>query len=276
MGPRAGGGPARQPGGYRRPRWPGPRGPQPILVLWYLLSSSGARSSRRPNCRGAFPGRPARAGSRSTPRTAGWNCPSTWPPRRHCRPRSRNGRCAPWPEGWPTACSPSPPPSTGPSSATVRPRRIGSPPSSPMPPRRRRPSDVRRGPAARPGSAAWPRSAGVRRSSGCAAPAASDRRAHRHGPSGARGMNPPVDYHHLSAGCSAAWLARLLWEQEAAGSNPASPTGCRRTASSGVGLRDTGRSGGVAASLGQFHHRRRHHAGRRPRPLPAATLTLFR
>jgi hypothetical protein len=37
-------------------------------------------------------------------------------------------------------------------------------------------------------------------------------------------MGPPVGYHHLSAGCSAAWLARLLWEQEAAGSNPASPT----------------------------------------------------
>jgi hypothetical protein len=29
----------------------------------------------------------------------------------------------------------------------------------------------------------------------------------------------------ISTGCSAAWLARLLWEQEVAGSNPAIPTG---------------------------------------------------
>jgi hypothetical protein len=43
-------------------------------------------------------------------------------------------------------------------------------------------------------------------------------------PSRATGRAPLVGYHHLSAGCSAAWLARLLWEQEAAGSNPASPT----------------------------------------------------
>jgi hypothetical protein len=31
------------------------------------------------------------------------------------------------------------------------------------------------------------------------------------------------------AGCGAAWLARLLWEQEAAGSNPAIPTSSERT-----------------------------------------------
>ena len=30
-----------------------------------------------------------------------------------------------------------------------------------------------------------------------------------------------------STGCGAAWLARLLWEQEAAGSNPAIPTNLR-------------------------------------------------
>ena len=39
-----------------------------------------------------------------------------------------------------------------------------------------------------------------------------------------------------SAGCSAAWLARLLWEQEAAGSNPAIPTRSEHMQTSGKPL----------------------------------------
>ena len=38
-----------------------------------------------------------------------------------------------------------------------------------------------------------------------------------------RAAGPGTGAQHT--GCSAAWLARLLWEQEAAGSNPAIPTG---------------------------------------------------
>ena len=40
-----------------------------------------------------------------------------------------------------------------------------------------------------------------------------------------------------STGCGAAWLARLLWEQEAAGSNPAIPT---KSAGHRVVARDQG------------------------------------
>jgi hypothetical protein len=41
-------------------------------------------------------------------------------------------------------------------------------------------------------------------------------------------LDRPLSFHRSewfrATGCSAAWLARLLWEQEAAGSNPAIPT----------------------------------------------------
>ena len=40
---------------------------------------------------------------------------------------------------------------------------------------------------------------------------------------GIGGSNPPLSAVH-SSGCSVARLSRLLWEQEVAGSNPATPT----------------------------------------------------
>jgi hypothetical protein len=52
-----------------------------------------------------------------------------------------------------------------------------------------------------------------------------------------RGLPSTVSYGSVSPGCSAAWLARLLWEQEAAGSNPAIPT---KSAGHRVVVRDQG------------------------------------
>ncbi len=43
-------------------------------------------------------------------------------------------------------------------------------------------------------------------------------------PATQRPVASTVSYGSVPPGCSAAWLARLLWEQEAAGSNPAIPT----------------------------------------------------
>ena len=38
------------------------------------------------------------------------------------------------------------------------------------------------------------------------------------------GRERAMDVSRRRSGCSAAWLARLPWEQEVAGSNPAAPT----------------------------------------------------
>src|SRR5690242_4588672 len=81
-----------------------------------------------------------------------------------------------------------------------------------------------------------------------------------------------------STGCSAAWLARLLWEQEVAGSNPAIPTviagrrpslralGRRAPASGCLGPRSSHRSDLAAAEASDRAGRAYQGCGRRPRP----------
>src|SRR5215470_11656900 len=51
-----------------------------------------------------------------------------------------------------------------------------------------------------------------------------------------------------SAGCGAAWLARLLWEQEAAGSNPAIPTTAIPTSSEHMPILIKAQHGSQAAA----------------------------
>jgi hypothetical protein len=50
-----------------------------------------------------------------------------------------------------------------------------------------------------------------------------------------RHADGPRKFRFSRTGCSAAWLARLLWEQEAAGSNPAIPTALRAKAAAVTG-----------------------------------------
>ena len=53
-----------------------------------------------------------------------------------------------------------------------------------------------------------------------------------------------------ATGCSAAWLARLLWEQEVAGSNPASPTRQATRGRASLPSVDQGTTGGAEGSEG--------------------------
>jgi putative endonuclease len=70
----------------------------------------------------------------------------------------------------------------------------------------------------------------------------------------------------LGSGCGAVWLARVLWEHEVAGSNPATPTilaVCLRSGGSRCSTCTYSKAGGRAGSTQNIEDRlRRHNQGR--------------